>query len=86
MKFEIEIKDKVVIYSYDISECSRGSGSMPLTIENYNCIVNMLDYVGRNEKHKIETSFNKISAGAFMETNFEEAKEMMERAKKFLKK
>ena len=54
---------------------------MPLTLENYDCIIKMLDYVGRNERSKIDASFKKISAGAFMETNFKEAEDMMKRVK-----
>ena len=86
MKFEIEVKDEMIKYSYHISEHSHGGGSMPLTLENHDCIVKMLSYVGRNESHKIDTQFKKISAGAFMETNFEEAEEMMKRAKEYHKR
>ena len=86
MKFEIEVKDEMIAYKYYISKCSNGGGSMPLTLENHDCIVRMLDYVGRNESRKIDAQFKKVSAGAFMETNFEEAEDLMKRAKQFQKK
>ena len=81
MKLEVKIENGKFVYSYDISECSKQNGEMPITAEGLCLFTSLLKACAAHSTHKNDDFFKDVECRAWIEKNPEKYKEMLSKLK-----